>query len=99
MSAGRVTVNVPVKNRPGFLREGVAGVLAQTCTAWELVTVDDRSADQTPEVARGIAAMALDRVRVLTWTGQGPGPRARWDGRRREGIPPVPPSRPERAAV
>jgi len=77
---GLVSVIVPVKNRPALLREAAAGVFAQTWSEWELLIVDDRSTDETPAVARELAAADPRRVKVLEGLGKGPGP-ARESGR------------------
>lgn len=68
-----VSVIVPVKNRPALLREAAASVFAQTWSEWELLIVDDRSTDETPAVARELAAADPGRVKVLEGPGKGPG--------------------------
>ena len=42
-----VTVVIPTHNRRVFLSEAIATVMAQTCTDWELIVVDDGSTDDT----------------------------------------------------
>ncbi len=69
-----VSVIVPVRNRPILLREAVNSVRSQTYDRWELIVVEDGSEDETPEVARAIAAEVPERVRVLSGPGRGPGP-------------------------
>lgn len=44
------TVIIPTYNRADFLRRSVESVIAQTCTNWELIVVDDGSTDNTKEV-------------------------------------------------
>lgn len=80
MIQGLVSVIVPVKNRPALLREAAASVFAQTWSEWELLIVDDHSTDETPAVARELAAADPRRVKVLEGPGEGPGP-ARETGR------------------
>ncbi len=46
----RVSLIVPVFNSAPFLRECLGSVLAQTLPDWELVCVDDGSADESPRI-------------------------------------------------
>ncbi len=46
----RVSLIVPVFNTAPFLRECLESVLAQTFPDWELVCVDDGSADESPRI-------------------------------------------------
>lgn len=65
----RVSVIVPVHNRPGFVREALESALAQTCPGGhEIVVVDDGSTDRTPEVLASFAG----RVRVFRQDNAGP---------------------------
>lgn len=43
MPAPEVTVIIPTHNRPEAVRRAVASVIAQTCTAWQAIVVDDGS--------------------------------------------------------
>lgn len=54
MDAPAVSVMIPTYNSLGFLREAVASVLAQTCTSWELIVVDDGSSDGTADWLRSL---------------------------------------------
>jgi glycosyltransferase involved in cell wall biosynthesis len=56
-----LTVAVPTCNGAGHLGEALRGILEQEGVAFELVVSDDRSEDNTLEVARGAAG---DRVRI-----------------------------------
>jgi hypothetical protein len=48
--APRVTVHVPAYNYGRFLGEALDSLLAQTCTEWEAVVIDDASTDDTADV-------------------------------------------------
>lgn len=52
--APTVTVVVPTYRRAGSIRAAVDSVLGQTHQDFEIVVVDDASADETPEVVRDI---------------------------------------------
>lgn len=79
--AALISVILPVHNRPAQLREAAASALSQDHPAVELLIVDDGSTDETPAVARKIAAEDPQRVRVFTQKNMGPGA-ARETGRR-----------------
>jgi hypothetical protein len=72
----RVTAVIPAKDEEGALPECLESVRAQTYPDLDILVVDDRSADATPEIARR-AAEADPRVRVLTLTELPPG----WTGK------------------
>ena len=57
-----VSVVLPVKDRPEQVREAVASVRAQTLTAWELIVVDDGSAEPT---RRALAELAECDPRIV----------------------------------
>ncbi len=57
------TIILPVYNGERFLREAVESVRAQTCDDWELIALDDGSADTTLAVLQELAA-ADGRIRV-----------------------------------
>ena len=59
-----VSVIMPAYNCAGFIPAAVASVQAQTVNNWELIIVDDHSADGTLAVARSLAA-SDSRIRVL----------------------------------
>ena len=60
--APKVSVIIPTYNRAALLPRAVNSVLAQTCQDFELLLVDDCSADDTPQV---IAAFADPRIRAF----------------------------------
>ena len=57
-----VTAIMPTYNHAAFIGQAIESVLAQTFEAWELVVVDDGSADGTPDLARRYRD---DRIRVV----------------------------------
>jgi SAM-dependent methyltransferase len=65
----RVSVVLPFLNAERFLRESVESVLAQTYPHWELLLVDDGSADGSTAVAREYARRDPGRVRYLAHPG------------------------------
>ena len=57
----RVSVVIPTRNRAALLERAIASVTGQVLADWELLIIDDRSRDATPEI---IARAAADpRVR------------------------------------
>lgn len=60
-----VSVVVPFWNTQPFLEEAIQSVLAQTFTRWELLLVDDGSADGSTPIARQYADRIPERVRYL----------------------------------
>ena len=59
-----VSVVLPVRDRPGAVRDAIASVRAQTLADWELIVADDGSTDDTAAAAE-TAAGADGRIRVL----------------------------------
>ena len=71
-----VTAFIPAKDEEAALAECLQSVCSQTYPNLEILVVDDRSTDRTPEIARSFAE-ADPRVRVITidelppgWTGK-----------------------------
>lgn len=62
MSPPAVSVCIPAYEAEAYVADCIASVLAQTCTDWELIVIDDRSSDATFEVA---SAAVGDRGVVL----------------------------------
>lgn len=60
----RVTVVMPVRNRPVQVLDAIASLQAQTLSDWELVVVDDGSTDETAEVVARVVAED-PRVRLV----------------------------------
>ena len=63
MTAPRVTVAIPTRNRAGFLREAIASCLAQTFTDIEILVCDNASDDGTEQVVRSFGDPRLRYVR------------------------------------
>lgn len=66
----RISVVVPVYQAEQYLPRCVESVLSQTEQSFELILVDDGSADGSGELCRSYAAKD-DRVRVISQTNQG----------------------------
>ncbi|HEX4859526.1 MAG TPA: glycosyltransferase [Usitatibacteraceae bacterium] len=64
----RVTLIVPVHNAAGFLEAGLAAILSQDFADFELLAIDDGSADASAQILARAAA-ADSRVRVLQHAG------------------------------
>lgn len=64
------SVIIPVYNRASALKEALASVLAQTCQDFEIVVVDDGSADDPRAV---VEAFADPRIRFVAQANQGGG--------------------------
>lgn len=63
-----ISVIVPTRNRAHCVGTAIASVVAQRHSRWELIVVDDGSADETPGI---LAAIVDDRVKVLHTKGGG----------------------------
>ena len=46
------SVIIPTYNRAGYLHVAIQSIIAQTCTNWELIVVDDGSSDNTSELMK-----------------------------------------------
>lgn len=62
-----VSVIIPVYNRPGFVKQAIDSVLAQTYGGHEIIIVDDGSTDQTSTVLAGYG----HRVKTIFQPNQG----------------------------
>ncbi|GIW86730.1 MAG: glycosyl transferase [Isosphaeraceae bacterium] len=71
-----VTALIPAKDEEATLDGCLESVAAQTYPNLEILVVDDRSTDRTPEIARGFASRD-PRVRLITITDLPPG----WTGK------------------
>jgi glycosyltransferase involved in cell wall biosynthesis len=65
LSRPRVSVYIPCHDYGRFLDGAIQSVVDQTYRNWELIVVDDGSADQTAAVAHEWSVRHPDRVRVL----------------------------------
>ena len=61
--APTVSVCIPAYNAARFIGEAIGSVLAQTCRDFELVVVDDASADDTVDVVRRFSDPRLRLLR------------------------------------
>ncbi len=59
-----ITVGIPTYNRSAYLQAAVRSVQQQSLAEWELLITDNASTDDTPEVARRLAA-ADPRIRYV----------------------------------
>jgi glycosyltransferase involved in cell wall biosynthesis len=59
----KVSVVIPVFNRPAPVRRAIESVLAQTCQDFEIIVVDDGSTDDTPATVEAIADPRITLVR------------------------------------
>lgn len=64
MTVPRISILMPLHNEERHLPVALASLQRQTLTDWELVAVDDRSTDATPQLLRQ-AATTDPRIRVL----------------------------------
>ncbi len=80
MTSGLVSVILPVFNRPEFLREAVAQVLAQTYRPLELILVNDGSTDGSAGVCDELKGRHPEITHVVHRANGGPGA-ARESGR------------------
>jgi glycosyltransferase involved in cell wall biosynthesis len=58
-----ITIGIPFYNAEAYLADAIRSVFAQTHQEWELILVDDGSADRSLEIAR---AVKDPRVRVIS---------------------------------
>ena len=70
----KFSVIIPTYNRGYILEKSVDSVLAQTCTDYELIVVDDGSTDHSAELMRGILETgrpSTERIRYVRQEQQG----------------------------
>ncbi|MEI8312299.1 MAG: glycosyltransferase, partial [Verrucomicrobiota bacterium] len=61
-----VSVIIPCYNQAEFLTAAAESVVAQTCSQWEIIIVNDGSTDETSEVARRLMARFPEhRIRLV----------------------------------
>jgi len=77
-----VSTVIPVHNRPALVREAVDSVLAQDWRPLEIILVDDRSDDETPQVLAELTDAHPSLVRSLRRAHRGGPGAARETGRR-----------------
>lgn len=68
MQAGLVSVMMPAYNAEQFISQAITSVLDQSYPDWELIIVNDGSADKTTEIARSFSD---PRVKVFDQPNQG----------------------------
>lgn len=61
----KVTVYIPCRDYGRFLAQAIDSVLEQSYPDWELIVIDDGSADDTPAIADGYAERHPDKIRVF----------------------------------
>jgi glycosyltransferase involved in cell wall biosynthesis len=61
----KVSVIVPFFNSEKFISEAIQSVLSQTFTSWELLLVDDGSADESGKIAKRYVTNHHARIRYL----------------------------------
>ncbi len=71
MERVRVSIATPFLNAGPFIEESIQSVLAQTWPDWELLLVDDGSADDSTAIALRYAEAYPTRIRYLAHPGRG----------------------------
>jgi glycosyltransferase involved in cell wall biosynthesis len=61
--APKVSVVIPVFNRPAAVRRAIDSVLAQTCQEFEVIVVDDGSTDDTPAAVLAVSDPRITLMR------------------------------------
>ena len=64
----KFSVVIPLYNKEHYIENTIRSVLSQTCTDYEVIVVDDGSADRSLELAR---KYECDKVRVIAQENQG----------------------------
>jgi glycosyltransferase involved in cell wall biosynthesis len=67
----KIAIGTPAYNAANYLRSTLDSVLAQTCTDWELIVVDDGSTDKTACIIEEYANKD-SRIHLVRQTNQGP---------------------------
>ena len=65
-----ISVILIFRDAERFIEEAIDSVLAQTCTNWELLLVDDGSKDGSAPIAQRYAAKLHEKARYLTHPGR-----------------------------
>lgn len=68
MKKGLVSVFIPSYNYERFLADAIDSILAQTYADWELIIVDDASADSSPEIIERYRRRYPERIRSTLLT-------------------------------
>lgn len=66
----KISILMPLRNEERYLQATLDSLYRQTCSAWELIAVDDGSSDQTAAILTA-AADRDSRIRVITRAGGG----------------------------
>src|SRR5690606_31946927 len=61
----RVSILLPFRNAAATLDAAIASIVAQTCTDWELLLIDNASTDESHAIAKRWAAQH-ERTRLIT---------------------------------
>lgn len=62
----KVSIIIPVYNAEKYIRDTVASVQAQTYDNWEILMIEDSSADNSRQVTEELAAMDPERIRAFS---------------------------------
>ncbi|RME40898.1 MAG: glycosyltransferase, partial [Planctomycetota bacterium] len=62
----RVSIVIAAKDEENHIEACITGLLEQDYPDFEIIVVDDRSEDRTPEILRRLADQAGGRLRVFT---------------------------------
>lgn len=57
------SIVIPTYNRAAFIKQAVDSVIAQTCTDWELIVVDDASTDHTIDILNSFTDFRIRAIR------------------------------------
>lgn len=67
----KVSIIIPVYNAEKYIRDTVASVQAQTYENWEILMIEDSSADNSRQVTEELAAMDPERIHAFSKENEG----------------------------